>query len=342
MAYRDERDAMRERLDVLEHDLTEAKRTGEHAAELEHALEAKERELAELRRQLEVLKQSDPGSARPRAVVIAAAAGTFVLVASAVALVALRRPKPDPAGIRDEPPAPSAIEAPVTTVVPMVRTRIPRSAPDDHAPSRATLCKLEVDGVFCYGFPVGPHVVLTAGSCLTGGASYGSRVAGPQRIAEEADLRCPVRRRGELRHKTRSTRLRLADGWQRLGDPAYRYGAILLEPSEAFDPAQVLPLTKVSDQELGSGHLGVEWSLGDPIATGTLHVTSTGPRELTFKLETRDRINSLNEGTPILLDRAGSVVVVGMGMGPPFGGTYSGLRVTAEMLQDVERWAQEW
>ncbi|HVY46155.1 MAG TPA: hypothetical protein VHB21_09760, partial [Minicystis sp.] len=49
MDYRDERDALRARLETLEQDLEAARRRADEAGRLEHDLAAKEKEIAKLR-----------------------------------------------------------------------------------------------------------------------------------------------------------------------------------------------------------------------------------------------------------------------------------------------------
>jgi len=263
MAYRNERDALRERMAALEHDLAEARHSAQHAEELGRVVKAKQKEVDQLRRQLDVQKPTDVPSARPRAATIGAAVAVLVLVAAGGVGFMLRR------GRSQTPPATAASAA--TPIGPRGRSR--------------PFCALEAEKgsstAFCYGFPVRPNVLVTDGACVDEVVGYFPAAPNGQRSPSgRVDVRCRVIRQGVARPKASSTRVRRSREWSRVGDPAHNYAAVLLERGETFEAGQVLPLESASDAVLTDSNVEIMWSLGDLVGKGTARITSVGPQRL--------------------------------------------------------------
>lgn len=195
MTYRDERDALRERVENLEEDLGEAERKlAEHkASEDKRArVEQIEQRMNEARRELDVLarelaavrgdKPAPPRSNNARIVAVVGASVGMLVAGAVVAFVAASRPAPVRVAHDDGSRQAATVEAPVPPVPapePAPQPEPPRPPP---APTREVTATWTGKVTRASGLPIGP-----GGKCVIEAQLSGD---GQKARVEELEVQC--------------------------------------------------------------------------------------------------------------------------------------------------------
>lgn len=167
MEYRDERDALRARLESLETELASARAEAERMEATENALRAARRENEALRAELGRL---GPAPKRPLGAAVVLASVVLVFVAAGGALFLI-------AGTEAPPPPLSPIDLPGAPDEPAVRPVAPSPAPDSPKSARRAVAEWKARVVRSTGVPLAIGTPCTVRATLTSDGTTGEQPA---------------------------------------------------------------------------------------------------------------------------------------------------------------------